>query len=671
MKKKIEEYLDLIVFSVKMAILVFVFCLIASFACNVSTWEGILFFLYQIFFIFFPGFLVVLAFHPKLATNVEWFGMSYFCGYVFNIFLYFLVVPIHLGRITGILFQNILLIIIMIGAAVFLLKRRTDPVVCKRDRAGEIICIVLVLASLVLELFSYSGKNMIPNVLPETDFESDILYWIGNIIELSKEFPPLNFRNYPRPYNYHYLSSLQLALVTSVTNIRPMVLGIVFHYVQAVFIYVFGLYFLFTRFSKNRAIVALVMAVALFSTGLEEQTFILYNLKLHIVPIGFDYGFGCFIWVMYLVWRFSETGKPNFRLIVLLWVAILILTGVKGPFGIAAVLICGLLCLFKLFRKEAKAALFTGLPILAAFLIAFFFITNVTGYINKGLLEYFHGAGSGAENNQLQNSLYGIRYSALLTAEIPAVFKAAAIPVFTVVYIIAANPFIAALELSAIIRAILKKRIFEPFNLSLILSVLILNLVTLNFHILGSSEMFFSLASLPVGLILFMNNARESETQEAAYLGACVLIGLTCFFLNTAFNELSYSLKRGMAGILKHEITLNADAYTYRNHVTRKQKEGFEYLRNLPGELVLTNNNDLAMGCFTEKYSIQNEEWKELFSEADETKTVQKLEDMIEYGINYVVVDRIQLSDYELKDERAELIFENADIGIYALEGSG
>ena len=79
----------------------------------------------------------------------------------------------------------------------------------------------------VISLLTVSCANFLPSSnIFENNFFQDNLYYCGNIAELAKEYPPVNFRAFFQSYSYHYFDTIQLAVIKSITSIPAFELGI-------------------------------------------------------------------------------------------------------------------------------------------------------------------------------------------------------------------------------------------------------------------------------------------------------------------------------------------------------------------------------------------------------------------------------------------------------------
>ncbi len=668
--RQYEGYGSLVSFSCKIVLLIFAFSIFSPVFCGVSPLLGIRFFLFQIFFILIPGFALALLLRIPASTNVQWFGTSWFLGYAADFLLYFPVLPVHGSSLTGKAFFPVLPAVLFLAACLVLIRKRKDVFVCERDRGGEWICLIFILASLLFEFVIYSGNNMIPILVSDDDYNRDLLYWIGNTVELTKEFPPRNFRNYPMRYNYHYFSSLQLALMSMITGIRPVITGFVFHYIQSILLYVFGAYLLFAELVRKKTAAAFLTGILLFSTGLEEMSGIIYTWHLYFDPYGYDYGFGFFLWMLLFALMFYRKKEFDPKTAFFLPVCIAIQTGLKGPCGVAALLLYGLLCFFKLFRKEAGNALLTGIPVLIAFALTYFLIVNVTGYSNnESSMDYMQTITSETfDNNALQGTPAVEKYMTILNAHVPFPVKLPFLFVCVNLYSVLVNPVIALLYFAGIFEMFRRKQA-DAFGVSLMIVPWVMNVLTMQFHIFGASEMFFAMIGIPVQLALFAYVFGKQGLPETGILAAAAFVGITFFVFGSESSGVEHYLRTGVSALVRHA---SRPTYGWENgydYMSSREWEIYEKLRDMPGEKLITNTNTYIVGCVTEKYAIRDEGLKEIFRTMDPGKQTSCLEELRKEGIGYVIVNREAADpEYRIVSDRANLIFDEDELSVYEVK---
>lgn len=356
------------------------FTLVGTFLNRITFLQGLLFLCYMLFLFFLPGLAITLCIGIKAETDTEWIGYSFLWGYCFDIFLYYCTVPFGLLPY----FKWIAVICAVISALIIIGKR--EKIIFDKDVSGMRICTIGVAVYVLFMFIAYNGTGLTPNLTGESDlytYHRDVLYWVGNLNSLVKQYPPIDPRNYLKgTYNYHYFSSLQLATVYLFTGIKPLVLCIGFYFFNTTVMIIFGTYLLTKKFFKNDKVTVIAMCALLVTSGVENITKIEWACHFAISAFGTDYGLGLFLFLLlflYSLCRENETTeaiKQSVAAILLLG----IVTGTKGPFG--AIALCGMggVCLFWLVKKKYIRTFIFGADALMVFLLVYYFVCNVKGY---------------------------------------------------------------------------------------------------------------------------------------------------------------------------------------------------------------------------------------------------------------------------------------------------
>lgn len=360
------------------------FVLASTFLNRLSAGEAILVFIYQIFLYILPGMAIVALVDNRIRTDVEWIGYSFAAGYCFNILLYYIVVPLGLQqyiRIIGCLCALVSMCIIY---------KKREGFLCVQDRNGWKLCTVGVSVYGLFMFIAYNGNGLTPDLTGATDYftyHRDVLYWIGNLQSLMKQYPPINPREYTRGiYNYHYFSSLQLAVQSLFTGVNAAVVCIGLYFHATVGMIVFGTYLLAARILKGNKGTAFAMCALLATSGVENITKIEHVCHYALAAFGTDYGLGIMLFLLLMLYRYCEEPLKRHGVICLILLAVL--TGTKGPY--AAVAICGFggVCLLWLIQKKLSRAFAFGFSSLGVFGAIYYFVCNTRGYAGGGNSSY-------------------------------------------------------------------------------------------------------------------------------------------------------------------------------------------------------------------------------------------------------------------------------------------
>lgn len=260
-----------------------IFLLGLSFICakfsKSSLNEASIFVAYQIFAILIPG----LAYTGLLKQDEDKGGMvclliAYALGYSSNIAMYYIMVLLG-GKESNTLAYFLALGIQCVFAIIYLVKKKVEY---KEENSNWLIALLFITVMFAIELFTYSGYNMLPPYTDGSNIWKDIRYWIGNTVSLKINYPPADFRSLRLNYGYHFFSSIQLAVESIVTGIPVATLSINFSFIQAIIIVVGGIYCLAEKYVKKSSTLSLLFFLLLFTSGYEGITRVSYVSHMYI-----------------------------------------------------------------------------------------------------------------------------------------------------------------------------------------------------------------------------------------------------------------------------------------------------------------------------------------------------------------------------------------------------
>lgn len=352
------------------------FVLGSAFLNKLSGTEAILVIVYQIFIYAVPGMAAVLMLEIKAETDVEWVGYTFIAGYCCNIILYYVTVPFGLQRYMRYIG------LILAALSLFVIYKKRNLLVCTEDRSGMKICSVGAACYMLFMFVAYNGNGLTPDLTGATDYYTyhrDILYWIGNLNSLMKQYPPISPREYTEGYfNYHYFSSLQLAVQSLFTGIEAAVICIGLYFHVTVGMIIFGTYLLARKFLDGKTEIIMAMCALLLTSGVENITKIAHVCHYALSTFGTDYGLGVMIFLMFALYQYCQMPKKKWGMVCMVLLAVL--TGTKGPY--AAVALCGIggMCLLWLIQKKVARAFLFGGSSLIEFGAVYYFVCNTSGY---------------------------------------------------------------------------------------------------------------------------------------------------------------------------------------------------------------------------------------------------------------------------------------------------
>lgn len=378
-KRAVKEFaLNKAVYMVYLLYLILFISLVTIFN-KLSTMDGLLFFLFQIGGILLPGTAMVLTFcKDESISPIEFFAFSYAGGYTLNIVLYFLTVPFQLQTL-------VLPVLLLLDAyGVFQIKKKKNMLtvwIKRPDNMDLAIWGGFIGVLLIIVLVLYCGNNLLPTAVNENAYYTDLLYWIGDTVELSHNFPPQHFRNVNQPYFYHYFSSVQLAVMHLATKINVAELSLVYSCFQPVILLVSSAFLLFRENirTKNKLFMVLGMVALFLTTGNEADTAVNYVSHLYKVPFGFDLSMAFGMFAFFFLLRQCKREKWDgfyFLMTVLCYFTCL---GTKGPIGMLVLGGLGLICLHRFFvKRQFQLSVLYGvtLLIISAVLVCFILIAT-------------------------------------------------------------------------------------------------------------------------------------------------------------------------------------------------------------------------------------------------------------------------------------------------------
>ncbi|MEG1875960.1 MAG: hypothetical protein RR146_00135 [Lachnospiraceae bacterium] len=620
--------------------------------------ETFLFILFQIFVILFPGVVIVLAFRMPVRTDIELVILGYAAGYCSNILLYYILVPFGFKQILP-----IASIIIAIFSTWYLMVGHRDISSLSQDRRGRNICMIFIGLLFILELFTYCGANLMVPLANENVYYNDLLYWIGNTISLMKSYPPTDFRDYLATYNYHYFSSMQLAVISMVTSIKPMTLSLCYAFIQPIMLLVLGSYCMLRRCSKQYWLVILGMLGVLLTTGWEEKSLVTYTAHLYLGQFGMDVGVGfLFVFLLFMIIIY-EDKTFHINIAILMTIVFAVMVGVKAPMAVIALAGMGMLCILLLCQKDWKRAFYYGIPILAMFLIVYFFVCNVQGYSRTSLTQLVTSAiKSGGNFNVEQTS--GHEHSIII--------KFLRDILLTGYYALISNPFCYVMLLLTLILKRFKR--WDAIDVSCLVMCAVGIVISLKFGLYGYSQMYFMMASYPSAALFIVKNLSPVIEEHTKWKTITIAISMGFLFLIGNYNMqqgydevgLSNYLRKGILNYSNSDhIKVEAD----KAYCNRSMYEAYQYImeNTETDNVIATNNQSMITGAMTERYVV-NQGIQEMF----DTENYDMLASLKSSGIDYFLQNKeakgLQFSEVVLDTAFADIVFENESTRIYKLK---
>lgn len=644
---------------------------------NLPVKDGGLFLLFQIGGILLPGTGLILILTRDISLTVlEFFVFSYASGYILNIVLYFLLIPLHLQK--GLL---PLLIILDLSAAYMIRKNHSKARTPEKTDLllwGGFLFLLLALVFVV-----YCGDNMLPTALKENAYYTDILFETGDAIELSHNFPPRHFRNVNQTYFYHYFSSIQLAMMHLVTGIDIVKLNLLFLPVQSILLLVSSTLLLFRQIMKrNSTFYAFFgMLIVLFTTGNEYITSVNYVSHMYKAPFGFDISaaFGMFA-LLFLIKQFERNTFHKFYYIMTIS-SFLVCLGAKAPIGSIVLGVLGIICLYHFFvKKEYKIAFLYAFILLLTFLLVsrFFLIgdqDSVASTLNTSN-EFERLMNNGYIGDFFYN-LYYEKNVPWFIARMLQMLYFSIICQYTVAIIF---------YLGVLLKAIRYKSI-DCLDVACTFMFFAGTILTLVMGHPTFSQTYFLMAAYPYAALFGLKSISEftiRNGEEKYWLKKTVAISKTIIIISLSVVGIwyffsSYHFKQawgiGIANYLgDSQPALQVSKNHLYNYISAEDYEAYIWIQeNTDWEDLFTSNLCLdekvvrpyILGVFSERHILM-----------DNTKLIESLmngektplKKLTEQGIKYIVCYKRISPEFYGEQPGVERVFDNESIAVYSID---
>lgn len=650
-------------------VVIYIFGIVMSLLYRVSiTKNGLVFSTFVVFAIFVPGYALANFLKISCKTDVEIFTYSLFLGYFLTFIEYFMLVPTGLQLYSTIIAH--ILPIISVGYIVVLYKKKKLLLSMENDISGRIICLLFFVVVLGLNCFTYAGTNLLPPAIEANELHNDCIYWIGNSIELTKHFPPYNFRNYPNSYNYHYFTSCQIAFTSLVTGIDVPLMSFAYSYIIPSAMVVWGAYCAFSRFTSVYFLRFSSIWVLLFTGGITTFTVNTYAHHMFVGQFAFDYGMGIFLFILYLVSNEYTKKATDYNEYIILFIMICLECGVKANFAAIAVAGVGLICVQWLFSKDFFRAIGVGIPILCAFILLYFSVTNIVGYSGSISREFINSH----VLTRLYETLLTFRPSYSSDRLLGAMWIIS--PFYILIYVFCCHPLLFGIMGYQIVRAIKNKASLKKGSFILIACITICIVIRVFIGMMGVSEMYFAMNAFPLGIaFVLLNWETELKQLSIRKIGAIAILFAMSVIGNETFEGdhiIINSALKGMGNYLGNVCQYDISSNTY---ISKSQMDAYRWIKNntLLDAVIATNTGrTLNPGVFTERYVV-NEDDTFLFFETDDFKELQMcVSSMKERGVSYILcVKSIDNERLLVKSESLEgiaKVYENDESIIWQVE---
>lgn len=655
----------------------FIFTYAVTFINNLPLKDGSLFLLFQIGGIVLPGTGFILISTKNISLSaLELLIFSYASGYILNILLYFLLMPLHLQE--GLL---PLLIILDLFAVYKIRKKHSE--ICLPKKADLLLWGGFLFLLLAFVFVVYCGNNMLPTALEENAYYTDILYGAGDTIELSHNFPPHHFRNVNQNYFYHYFSSIQLAVIHLLTGIDIVKLYLLFLPFQSILLLVSSTLLLFRQVMKRNSTFYIFagMLIVLFTTGNEYITSVNYVSHMYKAPFGFDISaaFGMFA-LLFLIRQFEQDTFHKFYYIMTM-LCFFVCLGSKGPIGAIVLGVLGIVCLEHFFiKKECKTAFLTGFMLLVIFFVVSRFFLIADRSSNASSLNI-----SNEYQRLMNNGRIGDFFNNLYDGKsVPWVIART----LQVLYFpVLCQSTIAILFYLGVLLKVVRYKSIDCLDVACIFMSFVGTILTLVMGHPTLSQTYFLMATYPYAALFGLKSISEFEIRNGetkqqlrktvAIFKVVIVIGMSIIGVRYFFT--SYHFKQswgiGMGNYLgDSQPALQVSQNHLYNYISAEDYEAYIWIReNTDWEDLFTSNLCLdekvvrpyILGVFSERHILM-----------DNVKLIESLMDgwntplrkLTEKRIKYIVCYKRISPRFYGGQLGLERVFDNESISVYRID---
>lgn len=530
------------------------------------------------------------------------------------------------------------------------------------------------------KFITYFSVNKIPSYGEANFYTADLMYYIGNSIEMVKEFPTKDFRWYTQPYKYNLFGSAQMALVQMVMRIPMTVLEFSYGFIQPCILLVFSMYTLFKRLGLQIKFCALGLVSAFLASGWESGTFCTYAAHIYIVSFGFDISLAYMMLSILFYILYIQEKRINGKILILLLLFLMACTGSKAPIAVVLMAAFGIECAYRFIIKHSyKSTPVVGLCMLSTFLLIFFGITS-NGF------NTLNGNGNSLTLQPLRNvmnSRVGSSIISFLPSALPLSVKCL---IAVIIYIALSVPGLGILSVMILkCRKIINRDVLER-NL-IFLNVIIVGII---FGFItdqnGYSQMYFILAVIPSVTVLLMKVLSEIYIRRNRCAVAVVTIIIVMLGIFQVYQYKHY-YKTGVINLVRGIDNVWSENQV--NLVTYEEYEAYEWIRDntdeaslLASNVILQTNQgrSFVTGAFSERhlwlegweygYVVRSEEevlfQKDLMTRVMENDT-KAVEELINDRVDYLIQIKRVSPDFALDMQYGQLVFENDSVCIYSI----
>lgn len=700
---------------VLLSIMIVAMSVISAVAATTNYLEAIKFALFQIVGLLLPGLAILKLFPIKDITREEQLILAYVDGYILSMIMYLMIMFFNLDQYVVLLYGGIS----VISISIIIIKGKDENeefINHKLDFMPWLFLVVLLFVSWLIFSMHWSVSTY------TTEFDNDLLFWIGDIISLDKKFLPIDFRSLQPERKYHYGGAMQLAMICKVTKISAFNMAVHYSYIQSMILLVFSAFCVGRRILKNRKVVGFVLFLLFFSTGIENRSFVTYVWHIFIQPMSFNIALSLELIILLLLIMQIDLKEVNYSILCRMVLGLLTCTITKGPSGAIALCVIGVVCAFWIFgRREIKKAILYGSLSVVAFGGIYLFLSDInSAYVIKDTIAYesvevqaVYEERVDSKNIEEEQSVQEMETALESVEGEPVAYdnemvlensddikrvndggillEKVEIKIISLLrymaYVLYINPWIFVPGGIYIIYSIFKKKM-ELICWICTFVLLIGTILGYVLNYVGKSQMYFALAVYPfaallTGLalceIIHSQNIllRVSiNTKRFLVIGGCCFI-LICSGIGAYRNYLEQAMYVGMANLCQESYQEVMKDSKY-DKMAYGEYEAYEWIRLntdknaifLSDRMLEDNRESRVPGVFCERYiyRFQKEEINNARScfAGDE----ESILDYADKGIRYIIQNKGISPDFRGIENIVVKLYENPYIAVYEMHES-
>lgn len=619
---------------------------------QISVYELLIFICFQFFCILIPGIAIMILLPIRNIRGIEKVLLAYVSGYIFTMLIYTLVMIVDGRRFLRIVFA--VMTFIAVAVVIYVLKK-TDYK-ATQQRTDDKLWILTVGAVFLLSLIVYSLRWKIPYLEGINTYNKDQMYWMEDIVALTKQIPPLNFRSMAENYRYHYFGALQQAAVSSVTGIPAVRIAICYSYIESSILLGLSSYALADRMIKSRKIKVITLFLMLMSTGFEEESLVTYIWHIYLVPMSYNIAQSLGLVVILLLLIQLKEEKIDVNNLIIMMCCLLCCTGTKSATG--AIIFCGFLIafLYILYCQRNKRRTFIFVfGVLAIFvLIGIYLMPTVRHYSFQIRLP------------EINNS------DGKLAMIISLIYSSVDLIIGYIRYLFLANPWTYIPAAGFIAYSVICKSIKKEYII--IIAIAIIGTICGYLVIFyGHSQMYFALTVFPFAALLtgcWLESISPKNLSESKkrLLTATVVLLIVSFSATTDYgNWFAVSCNIGIQNLVTSNIMERGTT-----SVSPLECQAYDWIReNTDENVLLLSDRKLEevhdpTGIFAERYvyCFKNDEEMEIVKagfDGDE----QMVEKIVDLGIDYIVQTKRNSPMYSCPENIGEIVYENDEVSVF------